>query len=97
MGAASKTPTISGWDRFTVVRWEQQLVSDEAPLQNRRRELCAVARDDNGDEWIVSPHDDGTYNWQHWRGDAPDAMGEGFKTLADAQAAAERYARTLER
>lgn len=73
------------------MQWEQQDVSDDHG-KNRRRELVAVATDGQGCEWIVSPHDDGTYIWQRWSGDEPLAIGEGFRTLADAQAAAERYA-----
>jgi hypothetical protein len=73
------------------MQWEQQDVSDDHG-KNRRRELCAVARDGQGFDWIVSPHDDGTYNWQRWAGDEPIDMGQGFKTIEEAQAAAERYA-----
>jgi hypothetical protein len=78
-----------------MLRWEAQDVTDDTFVRNPVRELVHVARDAAGDEWMVSKHDDGRWQWIHCEAGDPVHMGEGFATDELARAAAERFAAQL--
>lgn len=59
------------------------------------RELCYVAHDREGCEWIVARHDDGTWNFMRWDGETPLAAGMDHASSDAALAAANAYAATV--
>jgi hypothetical protein len=73
-----------------LLDWQEARIKDDLGL-NAVSEICFVAHDAEGLEWIVAPHDDGTWNWTRWDAGTPISMGVG-QDAAEALAAANAHA-----
>lgn len=74
------------------LEWEARNTSDDHGTRERPAliERVLVAYDAEGLEWMVAPHDDGTWNWFRCDSTGNPIAGEtDHKTEADARAAAD--------
>lgn len=83
---------------MNALRWEQTRVTDDhgTRAQPARIETVWVAHDDDGGEWMVAPHDDGTWNWTRAADDGEMLeLGTDFASPELARQAAESRAAEL--
>jgi hypothetical protein len=77
-----------------MLDWRAQTLSDDMGPGARREEVL-TADDEDGCEWMVAPHEDGTFNWMRMQGGELLELACDFPTAAAARAAAEDYARKV--
>lgn len=78
-----------------MLHWQEQTVSDDRPGPDQVRERILIAHDGEGCEWIVSAHEDGTWNWTRSSGGEMLELGTDFETRERAKAAADKRAREV--